>query len=299
MADDPRRYSKHATSLDEQIALYEGRGLLVPDRDKAKHYLEFIGYYRLGGYTKSLQAEKNDDTHRFRDGATFDGVLDLYIFDRKFRNLLMDALERIEIAVKARITFDTSVNKGPFWLLDKNNFNYGRHHKILRELDRVVGDDPTRSNHRFITHYYQNYDEPKYPPSWMMMEALTFGAVSRFYNLMKGDLQKPIASAFNMHWSVLESHLHSLTYIRNLCAHHDVVWNRILTIRPKIMKSNREKWPPHSHNKIFVICGIIRHFLTIIADGSQWPQRLEALIEEHPNVDPRDMGFPADWVTRL
>jgi abortive infection bacteriophage resistance protein len=43
-----------------------------------------------------------DGSHRFLDGMSFDDVLDLYVFDRKLRLAVMDAVERIEVAFRAQ-----------------------------------------------------------------------------------------------------------------------------------------------------------------------------------------------------
>src|SRR5690625_121561 len=61
--------------------------------------LRHIGYYRLSPYTIPFQ--KAGPEHRLRDGTSFDDVLDLYVFDRALRLVVMDALERIEVAVRA------------------------------------------------------------------------------------------------------------------------------------------------------------------------------------------------------
>jgi abortive infection bacteriophage resistance protein len=50
MSTVPQNYCKPALSLDDQISLLTRRGLTIPDRNKALHYLSVIGYYRLSGY---------------------------------------------------------------------------------------------------------------------------------------------------------------------------------------------------------------------------------------------------------
>lgn len=37
-------------SLDDQLNLLTSRNVIISDRDKAKEFLERIGYYRLSGY---------------------------------------------------------------------------------------------------------------------------------------------------------------------------------------------------------------------------------------------------------
>ena len=48
--------------------------------------------------------QDNGTDHRFRKGTQFDDVLQLYVFDRSLRLLVMDALERVEVAVRAAIS---------------------------------------------------------------------------------------------------------------------------------------------------------------------------------------------------
>ena len=43
-----------ATSLEAQIELLVKRGMVVEDKDYAKHKLEDLGYYHLGFYLHSF-----------------------------------------------------------------------------------------------------------------------------------------------------------------------------------------------------------------------------------------------------
>jgi abortive infection bacteriophage resistance protein len=100
MSDDQKQTCcKPALSLDAQIDLLISRGLEIPDRDKACHYLRYIGYYRLSGYYLTFQQKTPEANHHtFKKGVTFGDILDIYIMDRELRLLVMDAIERIEVA---------------------------------------------------------------------------------------------------------------------------------------------------------------------------------------------------------
>src|SRR5258708_37873527 len=96
------KYSKPPFSFEQHIALWQSRGLSVPDTAEAIHHLKHIGYYRLCGYTLPFQI-KNDNTkppHTFKLGASFKDILNLYFFDRELRLLVMDAIERIEVSLR-------------------------------------------------------------------------------------------------------------------------------------------------------------------------------------------------------
>ena len=94
-----QRYNKPALDENELIERYIERGLIITDRNRAARYLRHIGYYRLSPYTIPFQA--NRTTHSFRPDTTFDDIFSIHVFDRQLRLLTMDALERVEVAVRS------------------------------------------------------------------------------------------------------------------------------------------------------------------------------------------------------
>lgn len=91
---------KPPTTYAEQVEILHSRGLEIPDTDKAIQILKQVNYYRLSAYMLSL---KNDD--HFIAGTTINNVYNLYDFDRKLRNLLMSALETVEVAFRTHIAY--------------------------------------------------------------------------------------------------------------------------------------------------------------------------------------------------
>lgn len=72
--------------------------------DAAERTLARLGYYRLSGYFYPLRKTqprgvtgRQDD---FQDGTSLDLVDQLYEFDRRLRLLVLDATERVEVAVR-------------------------------------------------------------------------------------------------------------------------------------------------------------------------------------------------------
>lgn len=74
-------FSKPFLTIDEQLAQLKSRGMKFYDEKEAKHYLEHLNYYRLGGYW--LLFELDHETHTFKENVYFEEVLNLYIFDRE------------------------------------------------------------------------------------------------------------------------------------------------------------------------------------------------------------------------
>lgn len=293
-------FTKPAIDIDDQIALLRSRGLTISDEGRARHYLRFIGYYRLTGYALVFQVNYNaDGSHRFHHGANFDDILDLYIFDRKLRLAVLDALERIEVAIRSSLSHEMSIIHGAHWFMDTAPFvpNYD-HASFLEHAKKEIGHDPARAHARqvFIQHYYDKYGDPELPPSWMVFEVLSFGTVSQVFKKLKRENQKHIAKVFALDGGVIASWLHSISYLRNLVAHHQRLWNRSFTIKPIPAKCYADDLKDPS--RFYAQAVIIQALLKTIAPDSLWAQRLAQLMDEHPKVPIHRMGFPTDWKTR-
>lgn len=196
-------FKKPPISIDDQVDTLIARGLSVPDKEKAAQYLNFIGYYHLSGYCRYFADPSDDKQEKFRNDTSFDDVLHLYIFDRKLRLLLMDAFERLEIAAKSVICHVGSMDAGAFWLYNANNFDYGSHQEIMKQVDDAIGDRG-KPQHVFIKHFFDKYQNP-YPASWMMFEIFSFGATSKILKVMRGNLQASVAHEFGVNKEVLVS----------------------------------------------------------------------------------------------
>lgn len=97
-------YTKPYLSLPDQLALIKSRGLQVTDDADALECLHRNGYYRLSAYwfpfRKIVSGQRTDD---LLADSRFEDAVDLYRFDKTFKMLLLDAIERIEIAARVEI----------------------------------------------------------------------------------------------------------------------------------------------------------------------------------------------------
>ena len=92
-----RDYTKKAHTVEQQIELLKRRGMLITDESDARHYLSHINYYRLRAYWVPFETPtKAAGDHAFRQGTSFNDVCNLYMFDRKLRLLVLDAIERFD-----------------------------------------------------------------------------------------------------------------------------------------------------------------------------------------------------------
>ena len=87
---------KKFSTYDELLNKLRDRGCIINNASACIEVLKNIGYYRLSAYFYPFMQE--DKT--FVEKLSFDKVYRIYEFDRKLRNLLLTALEVIEISLE-------------------------------------------------------------------------------------------------------------------------------------------------------------------------------------------------------
>jgi len=327
-------YSKPWRSYDEQLDLLISRGLTVTDRPLALEYLERIGYYRLSGYLYSFRERsalccplekpvlrkkfKQGDTDRlvlenYKPGATFKQAVDLYVFDKSLRLLVLDALERIEIALRVDISH-TLGEKDQFAYLKPELF----FEKFSQEINSKTGLTKyhdwmcrhaqliNRSKETFVNHNKKKYGLPL--AIWVACEVWDFGTMSTLFAGMKEADQDVIAQKYGVsNGRVFASWLRSLNYIRNVCAHHSRLWNRNVIDKPQFLNEGELPWidgfrhDEHGKARPFLVFCIARFLLQRINPSSSWGERMKTfLLTDFPDLDHlglnlQGMGAPDGW----
>ncbi|MDE0775654.1 MAG: Abi family protein [Nocardioides sp.] len=306
-------YSKPALTHDELVDRWVERGLEIPDRARALRYARQLGYFRLSPYTIPFQ--RSGATHQFRRGVRFDDVLDLYVFDRELRLLVIDALERVEVAVRSALTDHmSSVGGGPHWWIDPNHFRDPRRHGDLVSIVRKTCNDQLQRGAETSTdelmfrsaleHYLTTYGTPELPPSWLMVETLTIGQLDALIrNLANKSDRTAVARSLGINDVLLESWLRTYVRVRNICAHHGRLWNVGLGVYPAIPISRKVHWLSDAEmmnevrrQRLYPVLTSLQSILTTISPNSSWSARLRDLLARHPNVPLRAMGVPDDWL---
>lgn len=309
-----RSYSKPALGPGELLQRLVDRGLVVPDRQRALRYLRHIGYFRFSPYVIAFRAAVGEE--QLRPGTDFDAVLDLYVFDRRLRLLVMDALERIEVAVRASLTDHMSTTYGdPFWYLDAQHFaNAGRHERFLSMVRKTVAEklEGTAEHEEgflrhtsALEHYLTTYGTPEMPPSWLVIETLTIGQLNAvLQNLARRSDRTAIARSLGLNEPVLRSWMTTYVRVRNVCAHHGRLWNLGLGVYPVLPRSPGIEWlddpdvlvsSADRSKRLYPVVVSLQSVLATISPRSSWAGRLRDLLEHHPDVPLRAMGFPPGW----
>ncbi|SED33879.1 Abi family protein [Pseudomonas marginalis] len=321
-----RTFSKPAIDVPAQLELLKHRGLNVQDEVGAASFLQSVSFFRLTPYMRPFQ-QPEDVNHRFRDGSQFEQLTRLYDFDRQLRLLTMDAIERVEIASRSAISNHMGPAHGSHWYINSQMFHQMFDHQRLlttlslkqstamrhfqrecESIDRLRADDMRkrllkrqRAKESYARYYPATYVHPPLMPGWAMLEELTLGDLSHLYKgLAKDADKKAIAKRLGLAAPLMQSWLHTLTTIRNMCAHHSRLWNRELGIRPELPRKANFLWPgqlfqPGPHTRIFAALCILNHLMHQVSPHSHWDQRLHRLIYEFPEVSLKAMGFPLDW----
>jgi len=287
------QFTKQAKTFADQIALLKVRGLKIEDEDNALSQLSNISYYRLSAYLLSFQKYK-DSTHTFMPWASFNRVMQLYIYDRELRGILLDAIERIEVALRCRIVYEYCHQHGTNWYEDSSLF-LRQHPKFIQLMDKEIKN----SKETFIQHYKSKYTNPIKPPAWMAMEVLSFGQLSTmFKNLKTTAAKKAVARHFGVSHTILESWMEHLVYIRNLCAHHSRVWNRTMTITATMPTKATHRWvtiAPSKPDKIYSTLCITAYLLQRVTHNAPFYGKLNTLIKRFAKVNLDASGFPKGW----
>lgn len=291
------KFEKPALTIEQKLALLRSRGLSINDEARATHCLQHINYYRLTGYW--LPFEESHNPHRFKPGVSFEDIINVYSFDRELRLLLLDAIERIEISLRTQWAFHLAHHAGAHSYLDQTLASSSRKH--ARQLG-LLAHEVESSQETFVVHLRTKYKHPDLPPIWAACEVLSLGQLSRWYELLRPiSLRAKIARVYGLDQQVLESFLHHLTYLRNLCAHHSRVWNREFTILPPVPKSKPQLLAASitkpADRRIYNTCCFIQHLMNVVSPGHCWNDRLVQLLDRH-NIPATQMGFPDDWRVR-
>lgn len=296
------RYSKPALTFEQQADQLLARGM-VGDRAIMIARLSSVNYYRLSAYWYTFR-EPNSD--RVKPGTSFDHVWDRYVFDQGLRILVLEAIERIEVAVRTQLAYHHAHAFGPFGYAynaaSLPGLSAGSRRGTHAEfIDKVREEVDRNGREPFVAHFRNKYTFETALPIWMATEIMTLGSVVRFYQGCGPTQRQPVAAFFGAQINELESWLLTLNLLRNVCAHHARLWNRQIAKMPRI--------PPAWNNPVqlvpstvFAALTVCAHCLTRVSPDTTWPKRLRELVDRFPSI-PKDrrhngwtMGLPPNWL---
>ncbi len=309
-------YTKPYLTVEQQLNLLRQRGLEVGDDGKAKEYLQRIGYYRLSAYGFPFRnsvidvygATQTLDT--FKNGTTFKNITDLYAFDKALRLVVLDALERIEISLRTEVALTmgildpTAHRQRQFLDRGFNNIPQGRQQSPFDEWLAKLDDKAKSSKEEFAHHFRTKYHQ-SHMPIWIAVELLDFGPLSHFLSGMRNQDIAKICTSYNIpNPTVLKGWIKSLSFVRNVCAHHSRLWNKALVNQPPMPKPgvipqiDHVAFSPYQTKRIYAALCILRYLLKSVNPRTNWATRLKELTDTFPttpHVSLKTAGFPEGW----
>lgn len=296
-------YTKPPLIYVQQLQQLKDRGLIVENEDMALHILENISYYRLSGYWYPMLDHPKTE-HKFKTGSTFNNAFRLYCFDKELRKLILGELEKIEVAIRAKMIYLLSLQHGSFWYTNHQLFK--NQVSFASTLSKIT-TEYHRSDEKFITDFKRKYNNSM-PPSWMMLELTSFGSLSMIFKNLSGTHdRREIAHYFGLDDSTFESWLHSMVYVRNVCGHHARLWSRIMRITPVIPANPKFKFlseaisyapsvgQPANNKRSYFLMSMVIYWLNIINPRHTFKNKFYSLLNAYPMVDTYAMGFPLNW----
>ncbi len=286
-------------TVEEQLDILRSRGLTINDEVQARDFLLRNNYYRISGY--SLTLRKNDV---FSKSATFQNIIDIYHFDHELRHILLQYLEVIEVQMKSIYAYEFAKVHGPTGYLDEIFFtNKTKHQEIISKADQQKNQ---RLPHEAYLKHFVN-DLQQNIPLWAYVDLLTISDISFLYSISEQPIKDSVARSFgltmNRGTAILGSYMHSMTIIRNLCAHGSRIYNRLFEQKPSLNKkekallrknSNGEIDNAHFYGFLFVMKRILP-----ANKFSEMKNSIISLTRKYPFVRMDYYGFRNDWQQKL
>ena len=283
------------------------RGLVITDKKKAIRWLRRIGYYRLTGYLYPFR----DTNGAFLEGTSMEHALNLYVFDKKLRLLILDAIERIEVAIRVEIALllgardplahlNPQLLHGNFSKKVSPDSSKTKHQIWMEKFDRSVAV----SREDFVPHFLEQFES--HMPIWVAIEIWDLGMLSRFFGGMQRADQRQIAQLFGLtNAQTMTNWLTHINLLRNIAAHHGRLWNRKLVITPSFKGTENlsllQRWMKDEESKTIIAASIaiLDHLVSVIQPDSEWSNRMINFLKDFPdvpNISVADMGFDPSFI---
>lgn len=300
--------------------------MIIPDHLRAERKLAQIGYYRLTGYWFPARDFQRDNQQQvvvcnvtnkplrqsqFLPGTSFNDAVALYLFDKQLRQLMLDAVERIEIHLRTLIAHEIGyhdpmayTNVGFIQPKQARPWTDGSGRKrntwtewLARQQGLV---DRSRED---CIEWHRNAH--KAMPFWVAVEAWDFGTLSKYFEILKGGHQNRIAGRLGIQdIKTLTRWLREINTLRNRCAHHARIWNQV-TVNPLPVLPypffQTLALDQNARTRLYGLISIIWYLIQCIGPNSAWIQQVAGVIDSKPSLPgcpyaalglPNEAGFP-------
>ena len=182
----------------------------------------------------------NYNLETYKENCTLEEIYSLYKFDRDLKNILLYYLIQFENSLKSICAYhfsnkfreDYSYLQVKNYSHEKEDFKYVLNN--LAELSKIINKEKDNSVKPQIKHYIDKHHEI---PLWVLINYLTFGNVSFFFNAMDNELKENVCKDFGIRLkrqygnsypiekNILKDIIKISNLFRNVCAHDDILFS--------------------------------------------------------------------------
>lgn len=273
--------------MGEQVENLKSIGLIVNDEEYAKKILNDISYFRL---VKAYSLNLKPKNGCYNKQTTFKEIVDLYLFNANFRQIIFPEIEKVEINVRCRLANFFAEKYGVLGYLKAENFaNENYHAEFLNDINEEIGRN---SKAPFVRNFRENYEGGNLP-IYALVEVFSFGTLSKFYKNMHNKDKKAVAKTFGIGYTYIESWLESISYVRNICAHYGRIYNAKLSKTPILYKEYTQVGI--GNNRIYGVLLCLKYLLKNDAHWNLFVDNIELLFDKYEYVQISTMGFLENW----
>lgn len=289
-------YNLPHLTFQQQAQKLASAGYLVSDMAAAEGWLGRIGYYRLQPYWLALV-----DNHGSRlPTASLSDAVDLYRFDSRLRAITAVGLERLEVALRVQVSHAIGRRDviGHRKLAALDPAKQHQHQDWLARADSQLSE----CREAWLTEFSRSYSGDV--PTWMAVEAWSFGTVSKLFAIMHRNDKSAIAKRFVTNGETFTSWMRACATVRNYCAHHNRLWNKPLIDQPSVPKGWEAKSVQHisgsrlSETRVYAVLAIIAYCLDQTNSSGAWKAGLKSVAASFPSqtgLRLENAGFPHNW----
>lgn len=287
--------------------LQNEKKLIITDTNFAITTLKNISYFGLiGGYKHPFI---DVQTHKYMNNASFEDIVALYEFDEELHGLFFKYLCHIEIKLRSSISYYFCQKHGERQEEYLNPTNYNDVNKkgiikLIKTLEKMANEN---TDHKYLIYQRNKHHNI---PLWVVLNALTFGQISKIFEFLPQNMQGLICQDFgNIKKNEMIKYLKVLTLYRNVCAHSERLFSHhTYSVIPDTLIHKRLNIPKrdskyvYGKNDLFCVVITFRYLLSQTDFLIFKKQLMHIFIQYEKKKSNLEldklyeyMGFPSNW----
>lgn len=278
-------YTKPHATAEDRVRHLRGKGLIVPRPAVAARKIEAIGYERLRIYFLSRR-QLSVPGRPFVSGTSYREILRLYECDSRLRDVCFQAAGNFELLFRNSISENLSRAFGSHPYFDIRAFSSAESNL---HAGKMFAEVYLKSKDRRAKHFRDNYGYPIMPPIWTMKEFLTFGASSRIFQFLSSSVRGAVALEFGVKKDpVFTNWVECLVDLRNICAHHDRLFNRGFQKHPATLAAGI---PTANPKTLKAVLQCLDYMMDSRGVGVGVTDRVENILRKYPEINMSEAGY--------